>query len=272
MLFTGTVFQCVKMLQRKTPKYLCHVFIKRKQSKYFQYTKENADDTTVVCQIDYAENFTLQHQDQIKSAHWSKKQVSIFTSYIWLGGSGGEGHSFGFVSNSIKHDKYSVITCLEILVKEIMSFMPDVQQIMFFSDGAAGQFKNRYILQHLTRIMDKTDINISWNYFSSSDGKGIVDSIGVTLKRLVWTEILAGARVISAKDFVDVCRLKTKTITVGLIQEAQFDATRALLEKNFKKTVGVPKLQQQHYVNVLHKDVIEYALYSTREEKYVFRF
>jgi hypothetical protein len=120
--------------------------------------------------------------------------------------------------------------------------------------------------------MDKTDINISWNYFSSSHGKGIVDSIGGTLKRLVWTEILAGARVISAKDFVDVCRLKTKTITVGLIQEAQFDATRALLEKNFKKTVGVPKLQQQHYVNVLHKDVIEYASYSTREEKYIFRF
>jgi len=56
------------------------------------------------------------------------------------------------------------------------------------------------------------------------------------------------------------------------VQQAQFDVTPALLEKKFGKTVSVPKIQQQHYINVLHKDVIEYVLYSTGEEKYVFRF
>jgi hypothetical protein len=272
MLFTGTVLQCVKVLKNKTLQYLCHVFIKRKQSTYFEYIKDNTGDSTVVCQVDYAENFTLQHQDQIQSAHWSKKQVSIFTAYTWMGGSDGQGFSFGFVSNSTDHNKYSVITCLEILMNEITSIMPDVQEIIFFSDGAASQFKNRFILQHLTTMMDKTDINISWNYFSSSHRKGIVDSIGGTLKRLVWSEILAGARVTSAKDFVDVCHRKTKTIIVGLVQQVQFDTTRALLEKSFEKTVSVPNIRQQHYINALHKNVIEYGLYSTREEKYVFRF
>ncbi|CAF1309948.1 unnamed protein product [Adineta ricciae] len=270
--FSGTVLQCVKVLQSKTPQYLSHVFVKRKQSTYFEYIKDNAGDSTVVCQVDYAENFTLQHQDQIQSAHWSKKQVSIFTAYAWMGGSGGEGFSFGFVSNSTDHNKYSVITCLEILIDEITSIMPDVQEIIFFSDGASSQFKNRYILQHLTNIMDKTDLNISWNYFSSSHGKGIVDSIGGTLKRLVWFEILAGARVTSAKDFVDVCHRKTTTIIVGFVQQVQFDTTRRLLEKPFEKTVSVPNLRQQHHIKVLYKDIIEYALYSTREETYVFRF
>ena len=222
-LFTGTVLKCVKMLKSKTPQYLSHVFIKRKQSAYFEYIKDNADDTTVVCQVDYAENFTLQYQDQVQSAHWSKKQISIFTAYTWLGGSGGEGSSYGFVSNSTDHNKYSVIACLEILINEIASVMPDVRQIIFFSDGASSQFKNRYVVQYLTDIMDKTDLNISWNYFSTSHGKGVVDSIGGTLKRLVWFEILAGARVTSAKDFVDVCHRKTKTITVGFVQEVQFD-------------------------------------------------
>ncbi|CAF5027028.1 unnamed protein product, partial [Rotaria sp. Silwood1] len=42
-----------------------------------------------------------------------------------MGGSGGQGQSFGLVSNSIKHDKYTVITCLEILVNEIINMMPD---------------------------------------------------------------------------------------------------------------------------------------------------
>ncbi|CAF1936067.1 unnamed protein product [Rotaria magnacalcarata] len=76
-----------------------HVFVKRKQSDYLDHIKENVDDTTVVCQMDYAENYTLQDQDQIQSAHWSKKQVSIFKAYTWMGGSGGDDYSFGFVSN-----------------------------------------------------------------------------------------------------------------------------------------------------------------------------
>ena len=43
--------------------------------------KENANDGTAICQVDYSENFTLVNQDQIQSAHWSNQQVSIFTAY-----------------------------------------------------------------------------------------------------------------------------------------------------------------------------------------------
>ncbi|CAF4883497.1 unnamed protein product, partial [Rotaria sp. Silwood1] len=62
-----------------------------------------------------------------------------------MDGSGGEGYSFGLVSNSIKHGKFTVITCLEILVQEITSIMSDVDEIIFFSDGATNQFENRYV-------------------------------------------------------------------------------------------------------------------------------
>jgi hypothetical protein len=150
--------------------------------------------------------------------------------------------------------------------------MPDVDQIIFFSDGAASQFKNRYIIQYLTNMMDKFDINFSWNYFSSSHGKGVVDSIGGTLKRLVWMDVMAGARCSSAKEFVNICKRKTKTIIVGLVQQAQFDTTEALLKTCFQNIVGVPNIRKQHHINVLHKDVIEYALYATSNDKYVFKF
>jgi hypothetical protein len=131
MFSTRTVFQCVKQMKQRTAQYLYHVFVKRKQSKYFENIEENANDGTVVCQVDYAENFTLQDQNQIQSAHWSKKQASIFTAYPWLGGSGADGRSFGFVSNTTKHDKFTVITCLQILVQEIIDIMPDVDEMFF---------------------------------------------------------------------------------------------------------------------------------------------
>ena len=146
------------------------------------------DDRTVVCQVDYAENFGLADQNQVQSIYWSTKYISIFTAYVWMGSSDGEGQAFGLVSNSTQHDKYSVITCLEILINEIISMMPDVSKIILFSDNASSQFKNRYIIHHLTTILD---------------------AVGDVLKRLVWLEILSGKKCSSAEDFVRICYLCT---------------------------------------------------------------
>ena len=150
--------------------------------------------------------------------------------------------------------------------------MPDVDTIKFFSDGAASQFKNRFLLQHLTTMMEETGVEFEWNYFASSHGKGVVDGIGGTLKRLVWMENMAGMRCSSARDFVDICNQKTKTIIVGMVQQAQFDTTEALLVDTFKVIPGLPEIQKQHHIKVLHKDVIEYDKYSTSTDKHVFKF
>ena len=56
----------------------------------------------VICQVNYAENFALVNQNQVRSAYWTKKYVSIFTAYAWLGGSDDEGQPFGLVLNSTK--------------------------------------------------------------------------------------------------------------------------------------------------------------------------
>ena len=92
--------------------------------------------------------------------------------------------------------------------------------------------------------MDKFDIDFSWNYFESSYEKGIVDSIGGSLKRFVWMEIVTGVICSSAKEFIDMCRRKARTIIVNFVQQAQFDATRITLENSFNKVSGVPDVRQ----------------------------
>lgn len=268
----GSVTECVKLLKDKTPDYLRHVYIKRKQSEYFDHIKANANNNTVVCQVDYAENFAIENQDQIQSAHWGKKFISIFTAYAWMGGSGGEGQSFGLASNSITHDKYSVITCLEIIVNEITSMMPDVNEIIFFSDNASSQFKNRYVTNHLTTMLDNMDIDFTWNYFASSHGKGVVDGIGGTLKRLVWLEIMAGKPCSSAEDFVKICQQKTKSITTIFVKQVQLDVTKSMLTQTFSRVVSIPNIRKYHHFQALHKNVILFSQYTTSADQYVFRF
>ena len=172
MLFLGSVLQCAKQLQQKTPQYLSHVFIKRKQSKFFEYIKENADDGTVICQVDYSENFTLQDQNQIQSAHWSKKQISLFTAYAWMSGSGGDGYSFGLISDSTKHNKYSVITCLEVLIQEIIDINPDVDQIIFFP----------------MELRVSLRIDLSFNIYQPWRAPLVWISVGIILRRLTGRE------------------------------------------------------------------------------------
>jgi hypothetical protein len=137
----------------------------------------------------------------------------------------------------------------------------------FFSDNPSSQLKNRYIIHQLTTILDTYDIDIGWNYFASGHGKGTVDAVGGVFKRLVWLEILAGKECSSAEDFVRICHEKTKTIYVIFVQQAQFDFTRIILENVFSKIINLPCIQKQHYFQALHKNVIEFAQYSTSEDQ-----
>ncbi|CAF1620097.1 unnamed protein product, partial [Didymodactylos carnosus] len=54
-----------------------------------------------------------------------------------------------------------------------------------YTDGAASQFKQRYLFQNLTRTVAEHALKLSWNFFATSHGKGVVDAIGGTVKRMV---------------------------------------------------------------------------------------
>ena len=150
--------------------------------------------------------------------------------------------------------------------------MPDIGEIIFSSDDAGSQLKNRYVIQHLTTTMNQNDIDFSWNYFAQAHGKGIVDGLGGTLKRLFWLDIMTGACCSSAKDFVNICHQKSKSVIVTLVRQAQHDVTRALLKNTLKAISCMPRMRKMHHINVLHQDLIEHTQYSTSDNKYVFRF
>ena len=53
-------------------------------------------------------------------------------------------------------------------------------------DGATLQFKQSYLFSNLHSWEMENDIELSWNFFATSHGKGDVDGIGGTIKRTVW--------------------------------------------------------------------------------------
>ncbi|CAF3985084.1 unnamed protein product [Rotaria sp. Silwood2] len=167
--YEGTVQNCIHILQTKINRFLFHVFIKRQQSNFFEMLKKDVTDEKCLLQVDYAENYSIIEQNEIQSAHWSRKQLSIFTAHVW---SQSKTYPLVIISDDSSHDKYTVAKCLEHLFKHLKILLPSMKELIIFSDGSACQFKQRFLFKNLTYLADQFSLKLSWNFFASHHGKG----------------------------------------------------------------------------------------------------
>ena len=71
------------------------------------------------------------------------------------------------------------------MINKMKEKLPSLEEILFFSDSAASQFKKRYLFHNLTRVSNDFNLFLSWYFFATSHAKGVVDAIFGTIKRLV---------------------------------------------------------------------------------------
>lgn len=113
---------------------------------------------------------------------------------------------------------------------------------------------------------------MSWHFFATSHGKGVVDGIGGTIKRLVYQSVLSGQQCTSAADFINIGRSKTNNIELYEIKQDQIDNAKKRLEPVFQSLKTLPETKKIHCVNVLSNNVIEHKYYSNRLTKKTHRF
>lgn len=93
------------------PHFLRHSYIKRSQSNTFiTFDRPRAASTAfqseAVLQIDFAENFVCEMQDEVQSAHWNQRQLTLFTSALC--------HNENFrskvmISDNLSHTKLTIV-------------------------------------------------------------------------------------------------------------------------------------------------------------------
>jgi len=105
---------------------------------------------SAVIQIDFSENYALQHQGEIQSAHWNQSQLTLFTVCVWMRK---ETTSVVFVSDDLDHDKTSVLVFINHLLGDLKKH--SINQIDIFSDGHSSQFNNQYVLNCLPVLLEK---------------------------------------------------------------------------------------------------------------------
>ena len=186
-------------------------------------------------------------QDEIQSAHWKQDHVSLFTAAIWFDR---KLHLKVIASDNLDHEKYTVVAYVDYLLDTLPA---TVKTISVWSDGPSSQFKNKFITEVITALQDKHQINIKWNYFTTSHGKGPVDGTGDSVRRQVWTAV--SRRTSLATDATSFTATAKKVCNVDVVEMTsdEVDKRNAILntEKVFQNASVVKGITSIHCNQVI---------------------
>jgi len=173
--------------------------------------------------------------------------------------------SYVVISNDTSHSKFCVWTFLRKIVSDIKENDPLVDKLMIFSDNCAGQFKNKYSMSALGQMEADFSIDIEWNFFASSHGKGAVDGIRGTVKRHVWTAVKGNRNVHieTANDFHKYIVDKVNGVKSFYIDKSEILDNTSFLQIYWQNVLPIPDIQSSHHFRVYDSNHLLVARTST---------
>ena len=76
---------------------------------------------------------------------------------------------------------------MKSVIKNLLAKHPEIKLINIFSDGGRSQFKQKFTLSNLPLWESVLNIKLTWHFFATSHGKGVVDGLGGSIIKLsVW--------------------------------------------------------------------------------------
>ena len=263
--FEGTTEDAFHELKEQSQHFLFHSYVKRKQAASFKKLTESCDNKNIVIQVDYSENATIVAQREIQSAHWCHSQATLFTVHAWL--SGVDGESMVIISDDLNHTKQSVYVCMQAVFTYLRGKYPHIEHVNVFSDGPTSQFKQRYLFSNLHSWEKEYDFKLTWNFFATSHGKGVVDGIGGTVKRTVWRHIKAErAHVTDAKEYAELAQKLCPNIYVQYIPASAIESHTEFLSKKWESVLLIPGTLRVHCVRPSGEFKVQVATTSDEKE------
>ena len=135
----------VEYLCNKLADLIPHSFFATQQSSYFAACKSNLKEGEVVVQADFSENYAFILQDAAQGFHWNNSQATIHPFVAYFTHHKEERHiSFVVISDCLQYDTVAVYLFQRKLIEFLKLALPFMlKKIVYFSDGAASQYKNK---------------------------------------------------------------------------------------------------------------------------------
>ncbi|MCG8620798.1 MAG: hypothetical protein MJE68_02200 [Proteobacteria bacterium] len=183
---TKTADEFVEAFCEKLRVLIPHSFIATQQASFFSERKSSLKPGELLVVADFSENYSFILQDAAQGFHWNNAQATVHPFVIYYRHSGEERHlSYVVISDCLHHDTVAVYLFQKSLITFLKRVLPSSpKKIVYFSDGAASQYKNRKNFINLCNHEADFGIQAEWHYSVTSHGKGASDGVGGTVKRL----------------------------------------------------------------------------------------
>ncbi|KAK3762158.1 hypothetical protein RRG08_024963 [Elysia crispata] len=187
-----------------------HLKVAHWQRTQYQKLKESLPPNHCILTIDFAENYLCKYQQEVQSAHWSYRQVTVHPCVFFYRCPKQSCHHIVtdykvFLTDDLKHDahvvKFILHKCLTYLASK------KIVAVQIFSDGCSSQYKSKLPFLHLQELqIMHPSLKICRHYFGSNHGKSLCDSSGGTVKNCASAAVKNGQAIIqSSKDMFEFC-------------------------------------------------------------------
>lgn len=150
--------------------------------------KKNLNENELIVLMDFSENLSFEIQDAVQSAYFNKPQSTLYTICIYSKSNDKLiTKSMIGIAESLKHNVEAVYAFQTKLVEYIKKEYSDAKKIIFFTDGAGSQYKNKKNFLNMCLFQKDFGLMIIWNFFATAHGKSPCDALGGAFKRRVRT-------------------------------------------------------------------------------------
>lgn len=241
-----TVENVMEMFCKNLSYFKLHKYLIKSQSEFLDWTRKNQEGNEAIIIIDYSQNYTAKSQDEIQSAYFAQRQISLFTAYAYVGKS--STFPYIIVSDDIAHSKHQVFSYLGMIIKDLRKNQPNLKLVRAMSDGCAQQFKNKFTLLNLVHAKEDFGVEMEWHFFPTSHGKSPADGLGGTFKRNIFDRVKTGKiEVTNAFEFfTEAQKFSSKT---KILHSTGEDAQKhqEMLDKRWKNVKTISGTRDLHF-------------------------
>lgn len=257
-------------------KFITHEFKRAKQFEFIKKTKASlVHGKTVMCQLDFAENYSCITQNATQAAYFHQKHVTIHPMVVFYKDENGliKNWNHIVISDVMAHDTKAVYSFQKKLIRNLKERFPELEEIIYISDGCAAQYKNKNNFKNICLHEKDFGIKAQWHFFPTSHGKGCCDGIGGMIKRNARDACLRQkCHIKDAATFynwaiAEQARWKGD-YNIIYVSEADYTNAENDLKDRFCNLRTISGTQKLHEFKPVDEDHINVNLFSGRSEPF----
>ena len=220
--------------------------------------------------LDFSENYSFILQDAAQGYHWNNSQASIhpFVAY-YIDSSEKLCHfSYVIISESLHHNTTAVFLYQKCFINFVKQFHPPVSQphkIIYFTDGAGSQYKNRKNFLNLCLHEDDFGVFAEWHFSATAHGKGACDGVGGTVKRLAARASLQkpyNDQIMTPHQLFEWASEIIPSIHFEYCSLRDYEIEERNLQERFARSRTIPGTRKYHSFVPISKNKIRMKVFS----------